>query len=136
MEKRMNKQELAELIKSLGLDKEDFYVISSGSLVLRGLLPDAGDADLAVNKNGFEKLNKKFHLIPKGDNWYKINDRCEFVFKDDKEFYETEPELCGDIYVQNINVYYNYLLTSQRDKDKKRIPIVEEYISNKNNVKS
>jgi hypothetical protein len=30
--------------------------------------------------------------------------------------------------MQNINEYYNYLLKSDREKDKLRIPIVEDYI--------
>ena len=43
--KRMKKDELLELIKTLKIDKEEFWVLSSGALVLRGIYPDAGDLD-------------------------------------------------------------------------------------------
>lgn len=33
-EKRMNKEELESLIKELDIPKEEFYVLSSGNLVL------------------------------------------------------------------------------------------------------
>lgn len=35
MNGRMNKDELIKLIKSLKIDKEEFWVLSSGALVLR-----------------------------------------------------------------------------------------------------
>ncbi len=126
----MNKAELIELINSLGLDKNEFYVVSSGALVLRGLLPDAGDLDISVSDEGLAYLKKKYNLTPKNsDNWYYVTDRVECVCNGDKSKW-VEPQLCEGIYVQNINQYYEYLLTSDRDKDKARIPIVKEYIAN------
>ena len=35
MEKRMNKEELIELINSLKLDKKEYWILSSGALVIR-----------------------------------------------------------------------------------------------------
>lgn len=46
----MKKDELLELIKTLKIDKEEFWVLSSGALVLREIYPDAGDLDIAVTK--------------------------------------------------------------------------------------
>ena len=42
MEKRLNKEELLELIDSLGIDKNEFWILSSGALTIRGIYPDAG----------------------------------------------------------------------------------------------
>jgi hypothetical protein len=53
-EKRMNKKELLELIKSIKIDKEEFIVLSSGALVLRGIMDSAGDLDILVTQKGFE----------------------------------------------------------------------------------
>ena len=50
MEKRMVKEELVELIESLKIDKEEFWILSSSALVLRGIYPDAGDLDIAVTQ--------------------------------------------------------------------------------------
>ena len=35
MEKRMNKEELIELLESLKIDKNEFWILSSGALVMR-----------------------------------------------------------------------------------------------------
>ena len=39
----MNKEELIELLNTLKIDKEEFWVLSSGALVLRDIYEDAGD---------------------------------------------------------------------------------------------
>ena len=52
MEKRMNKEELIKLIESLKLDKNEYWVLSSGALVIRGIYSDAGDLDIAVTEKG------------------------------------------------------------------------------------
>ncbi len=61
----MNKEELITLIESLEIDNEEFWVLSSGALVLRGIYPDAGDLDIAVTNKGLEQLNAKFNLLKK-----------------------------------------------------------------------
>ena len=50
MQERMNKKELIELIKTLKLNKNEYWILSSGALVIRGILQDAGDLDIAVTK--------------------------------------------------------------------------------------
>ena len=131
MEKRMNKKELIELIKTLKVSKEEFWVLSSGALVLRGIYPDAGDLDIAVTNKGMEELKKNYKLIPKDcelGNFYKVTEKIECVCDGPKENLKFQPEKVGDYYLQNINEYYAYLLESTREKDKQRIPLVEKYI--------
>ena len=128
-EKRMNKQELIELIDSLKISKNEFYVVSSGALVLRNILPDAGDLDISVTDKGLKQLKEHFELIPKNDdNWYIVNDKVECVCNGDFGTGDKTPENCDGIFVQNIREYYSYLLESEREKDKKRIPLVQKYI--------
>ena len=115
------------------IDKDEFYIVSSGALVLRGILPDAGDLDISVSTKGLEQLKKHFQLKRKNDDgWFIVNDKVECVCNGPKENWENKPELCNGVYVQDINVYYEYLKTSEREKDKKRIPLVEQYIKNNN----
>lgn len=52
----MSKEELMELIKSLKIDREEFWILSSGALVIRGIYPDAGDLDIAVIEKGLQQL--------------------------------------------------------------------------------
>ena len=65
MEKRMNKEELVKLIESLKLDKNEYWILSSGALVLRGIYPDAGDLDIAVTEKGLKELKGNYNLKKK-----------------------------------------------------------------------
>ena len=121
----MNKNELVKLINSLNIDKEEFWVLSSSALVLRGIYQDAGDLDIGVSLKGLEQLKAQFELKQKDNGWYIVNDKVECVL-DDKDV-----EKVGDINVENINRYYNYLLQSNKEKYKKRIPLIEKYIKTK-----
>ena len=128
MEKRMNKEELIELIESLKLDKNEYWILSSGALVIRGLYPDAGDLDIAVTKKGLQELKNNYILKEKGKGWYIVNDKIECVL-DTKE--EWKIEKYGEYNLQSIEKYYDFLKKSNRQKDKARIPLIEEYIKNR-----
>lgn len=126
MNNRMNKEELIELIKSVKIDKEEFTILSSSNLVLRDIYDSAGDLDIAVTKKGLEQLKNNYNLIRKENGWYIVNEKVECVL------YEMNGrrEKIGDYYLQEINDYLKFLKSSSREKDKARIPLVEEYIKN------
>lgn len=128
---RMNKEELLELIKTLKIDKEEFWILSSSALVLRDLFPDAGDLDIAVTDIGLEQLKRNYNLKQKENGWYTVTDKIECVCDGKKENLKYKPELVENYYVQNLKEYYNYLLTSTREKDKQRIDIVKEELKRK-----
>lgn len=122
---RLKKKELLDLIASLEIDRKDFMIVSSGALVLRGILEDAGDLDISVNEEGLKSLKKKFNVKLKKDNIYEVSDRIECFLDDESQW---KMEFCEGYQVQDIKDYYEYLLTSSREKDKARIPIVDDYI--------
>jgi len=128
MEKRMNKQELIYLIDSLKLDKNEFWILSSAALVMREIYPDAGDLDIAVTEKGLEELKENYSLIEKENGWYIVNDKVECVV-DTKEDWKIEKY--GEYNLQSIEKYYEYLKGSQRQKNKDKIKIVEEYMKKK-----
>lgn len=128
MEKRMNKDELIELIESLKLDKNEYWILSSGALVIRGIYPDAGDLDIAVTEKGLQELKNNYNLKQKENGWYIVNDKIECVL-DTKE--EWKIEKYGDYILQSIEKYYDFLINSNREKDKARIPLIEEYMKNR-----
>ncbi len=130
MEKRMNEEELLKLLNELKVDKNEFWILSSSALVLRGILPDAGDLDIAVTYKGLEELKRNYSLKQKENGWYIVNDKVECVCDGLKESLKYQPEKVQDYYVQNIYEYLEYLESSLREKDKKRIPIVKEYLKN------
>lgn len=131
MEKRMKKEELLKLINSLKISKEEFWILSSGALVLRGIFPDAGDLDIAVTNKGLEELKQSYNLIPKDcgiENFYTVTDKVECVCDGEKKNLKYQPEKFGNYYVQNIYQYLDFLKSSNREKDRERIKIVEDYI--------
>ncbi len=130
MNERMKKEDLLKLIKSLKINPEEFWILSSGALVLRCIYEDAGDLDIAVTNKGLDELKKNYNLIPKGNGWYIVTDKIECVCDGEKDKLKYKPEKIGDYYVQNIMEYYDYLNNSNREKDKLRIPLVKEYIEN------
>lgn len=130
MEKRMNKEELIKLINSLKIDKSEFWILSSGALVIRGIYPDAGDLDIAVTEKGLEQLKLNYNLVQKDTGWYIVNDKIECIV-DSKEPWKIE-EYDG-FNLQSLEMYYEYLKNSNREKDKARISLVEKYINKSNN---
>ena len=128
---RMNKEELLELLKTLKINKEEFWILSSSALVLRDLFPDAGDLDIAVTDIGLEQLKQNYNLKQKENGWYIVTDKIECVCDGPKEKLKYQPELLENYYVQNLEEYYNYLLNSNREKDKQRIDIVKEELNKK-----
>ncbi len=124
----MNKEELIKLIKNLKIDKDEFWILSSGALVIRGICQDAGDLDIAVTEKGLQQLKENYNLIEKGKDWYIVNDKVECVL-DTKESWKIEK--LGEYNLQSIEKYYEFLKESNREKDKARIPLVEEYMKNR-----
>lgn len=128
MPKRMNKEELIKLIESLKINKDEYWILSSGALVIRGIYPDAGDLDIAVTEKGLEELKNNYTLKQKAEGWYIVNEQIECIV-DTKEPWKIEKY--GKYNLQSIDRYYHFLKKSNREKDKKRIPLIEEYIKNR-----
>ncbi len=129
MEKRMPKEELIQLIETLDIDYDEFWILSTSALVIRDLFPDAGDLDLAVTEKGLSKLKEKYNLIQKPNGWYIVNDKVECVV-DTKDDWKIEKY--GKYNLESIKKYYTYLITSTRKKDKIKLKIVEKYIKDNN----
>lgn len=121
----MVKKELEKLIESLKIDRDEYWILSSGALVLRGILTDAGDLDIAVTKNGLEELMENYNLKQKENGWYIVTDKIECVL-DTKEDWKIEK--LGEYNLESIEKYYSYLLQSKREKDIARIPLINSYM--------
>lgn len=122
MENRMNKDELLELLQSLKINKEEFWVLSSSALVLRGLFDSAGDLDIAVTEKGLEELKTNYNLKQKENGWYIVNEKIECVL-DTKEDWKIEKY--GEYYLESLTKYFEYLKNSTREKDKIKYDIVK-----------
>lgn len=124
----MDKEELIKLLKSLKLNKDEYWILSSGALVMRGIYPDAGDLDIAVTEKGLQELKNNYNLKKKDNGWYTVTDKIE-CFPDTKNSWKIEKY--GKYNLESIEKYYKFLKKSSREKDKARIPLIEKYMKNK-----
>ena len=120
----MNKQQLLDLLKSLKIDCDEFTIISSSALLLRDICDSAGDLDISVTQKGLEQLKQNYSLRKIEEGHYIINEYVECILED----MTNRKVKYGEYFLQEINDYLAYLKKSKREKDKARIPIVEEYI--------
>ena len=127
----MNKETIIKKINMLDLDKNDFYVLGSASLVLRGIIETANDIDLAITNETY--LKNKSKMIYLGDNhnskWYKINEEIECCVEElsDENVDSGEP-----FNLINLKYYYNnYIKDSNREKDKLKKVSIEKILFNK-----
>lgn len=123
--KRMRKDEIINLIDNLGIDLEECWVLSTSALVIRGLFEDAGDLDLAVTEKGLEQLKSKYDLIKKPNGFYIVNDKVECVL-DTKESWKIEKY--GKYNLESLEKYYEFLKSSDRQKDIEKLKIVKSIL--------
>ena len=127
----MNKETIINKINMLDLDKNDFYVLGSASLVLRGIIETANDIDLAITNETY--LKNKDKLIYLGDNhnskWYKINEEIECCVE---ELSDEKVDSCEPFNLIDLEYYYNnYIKDSNREKDKLKKVLIEKILFNK-----
>ncbi len=123
----MKKFELLELINTLKIDRDDFYVLSSGALVLRGLLDNANDLDMRVTEKCLEKLKEQFNVKQKENGWYYVSDDIECCVGEMDSY-----ELHEGVNLESLEKYFRYLKTSLREKDLIRYRIVKEELIKRN----
>ena len=120
----MNRIELLELINSIPVDKKEYTILSSGALVVRGIWKEAHDLDLAVTEKGLEEFKKYYNVKPKNEKWYIVNDLIECCI----DPMDGKRELVEGLFLQDINNYYEFLITAKREKDIPKIEVVEKYM--------
>ena len=87
----MNKSEFIKIIDNLNLDKEEYYILGGGSLLMHGIRESASDIDLCVSMKLFENLKEKYNLDDSKKNncgFYKINDLIEIIPNEKKRVYK------------------------------------------------
>ena len=127
----MNKEELLNLLNTLELPKTEYYILSSGSLLLYGLREMAGDLDLCVSNEFFKQLIKKYNLKESDKNeygFYHISKEIEIV-PNSKENFKMEYK---DGYpVESLETILVFKEKRNASKDKKDIENIKRYL-NKN----
>ncbi len=128
----MKKIELLNLLKELNFPKDEYYVLSGASLVLRGIKEEANDLDLCISKELFNQIKNKFNLTDERKNecgFYKINDNLEIVV-DKKENFKME---IGEKYnLENLQTILDFKIKRNKPKDKDDIENIKKYLEKHN----
>lgn len=124
----MKKIELLNLLKELNFPKDEYYVLSGASLVLRGIREEANDLDLCISEELFKQIKDKYNLTEEKKNecgFYKINDNLEIVV-DKKEDFNME---IGEKYnLENLQTILDFKLKRNLSKDQKDIENIKIYL--------
>jgi hypothetical protein len=124
----MNKEELLNLLDSLGLPKTEYYILSSGSMMLYGLRESVGDLDLCVSNKLFKQLEKKYNLKEDDKNecgFYHITKDVEIV-PNSKENFKMEYK--DDYPVEDLRTILAFKEKRNAPKDQKDIENIKKYL--------
>lgn len=125
----MNKEELIEYIESLNLPTEEFYILSSGCLVLYGLRDVAGDLDICVTPKLGKELMERYGIENNSsnqNNFYHVDDKFEFVINEKLVF-----DKLGKYQVQKLEDILKFKKARQKKRDMEDVAKIEEYLANK-----
>ena len=129
----MNKEEYLKIVDSLNLNKDEYCIIASGSLLMHDLTDYCNDVDLKVSKELFDELMNKYHM--------KQSDRYDYVYElsdnidvNCKNFNKDNIEIVDDYPVEKLEINLEWMIANNRDKDKEKIRIIKEYLENKKSV--
>lgn len=129
----MNKEELLKLLDSLELPKTEYYILSSGSMLLYGLREKAGDLDLCVSNELFEKLKEKYNLKDTDKNecgFYHISQDIEIVPNSKNNFKMNYKD---GYPVEDLRNILAFKEKRNAPKDQKDIENIKKYLEENNN---
>ncbi len=123
----MNRIEYLKKLDELNLDKNNYCIIASGSMLMHNLRDNCNDIDIRVSKELFQELLDKYNM--------KQSDRYDYVFelgdiidvtcrnfdKDNIEFVDGYP-------VEKLELQLNWMLKNNRPKDQEKIKTLQEYL--------
>ena len=129
----MKKVELLNLLEELNFPKDEYYVLSGASLVLRGIREEAGDLDLCISEELFNQIKDKYELTDEKKNecgFYKISDNLEVVV-DQKEKFKMEE---GEKYnLEDLKTILDFKIKRNKPKEQKNIENIKKYLEENNN---
>ena len=123
---KLNKEEVVSLVESLDIDFEEFWILSTSALVLRGLYDKANDLDICVTEKGLEQLKNKYNLIQKPNGWYIVKEDVECVLSKKEN---GKIEKLGKYNLQSLEDYYKYLDETKKEKDREKYKIVKKVLN-------
>lgn len=127
----MDKKEVVKQLRKLQLPKEEYYVLSGASLVLRGIRKRCSDIDLCISEELFNKIKDQFEMTPSKLNecgFYHLSNILEIVVDKKSRFNMEEGE---EFNYEDINTILAFKKSRNLPKDQKDITNIEKYLNNK-----
>ena len=129
----MKKIELLNLLKELNFPKDEYYVLSGASLVLRGIRKEANDLDLCISEELFNEIKGKYNLAEGNKNecgFYKIDDNLEIVVNKKEDF---KMEIGEKYNLEDLQTILDFKIKRNKPKDQKDIENIKKHLE-KNNI--
>lgn len=121
------------LLKELNFPKDEYYVLSGASLVLRGIRKEANDLDLCISEELFNEIKDKYNLAEGNKNecgFYKINDNLEIVVNKKEDF---KMEIGEKYNLEDLQTILDFKIKRNKPKDQKDIENIKKHLE-KNNI--
>ncbi len=124
----MNKEQILKLLSKLNFPKDEYYVLSGASMVIRGIRKQAKDLDLCISKELFKKIKDKYSLSEDKKNeygFYHISDLIEVVVNNKEDF---NMEVCNPYNLEDLNTILKFKTKRNTQKDQIDIEKIKEYL--------
>lgn len=126
----MNKEQILKLLSKLNFPKDEYYVLSGASMVIRGIRKQAKDLDLCISKELFKKIKDKYSLSEDKKNeygFYHISDLIEVVVNNKEDF---NMDVCNPYNLEDLNTILKFKIKRNTQKDQIDIEKIKEYLKN------
>ena len=134
----MKGEEVIRQTKELGLPSDEFTIVGSGSLAVRGIR-EAKDIDLLITKDFYDKLKaegwKEEHFPKSKREWVLSSGPFDAATTWSVNDYEPEPQqlirdsdVIEGIRFVNLKDLLTWKKACRREKDLRDIKLIEEYL--------
>ena len=125
----MDKQEIIKRLRDLNLPKDEYYVLSGASLVLRGIRKKCSDIDLCIFEELFADVKDRLKMTPdkiNSCNFYHLSDSLEIVV-DKKSRFNMEKDY--EFNLEDINTILAFKESRNLPKDQQDIVNIKKYLN-------
>lgn len=125
----MDKQEIIKRLRDLNLPKDEYYVLSGASLVLREIREKCSDIDLCISEELFADVKDRLKMTPdkiNSCNFYHLSDSLEIVV-DKKSRFNMEKD--DEFNLEDINTILAFKESRNLPKDQQDIVNIKKYLN-------
>ena len=132
--KKYNRKDIFDILNSYNFDKNEYIVISGGSMVAHGIKDTTRDIDISVSKKLYDELLNNYNC---NLEWHDDKNNVDIYYIDDvinfsTNFYNKETEIIDGIRFQTLDSIINMKKEFNRVKDIEDIKKINAYLKEHN----